>query len=116
MQEKKNLKKLAKSVTNKVEKVGEKAKRTLSKTNLNGREEHVDPTLPNKMSARDLEGDTYPGVTTKYVGGGLSGGGGGGGGGSSFRRMGSGKATNRDPGVQGGDSIARANLPFYWCD
>ena len=112
MQEKKNLKKLAKSVTNKVEKVGEKAKRTLSKTNLNAREEHVDPTLPNKMSARDLEGDTYPGVTTKYVGGG--------GGGGSFRRMGSGKATNRDPGVQGGDSIALTFLGptcrSFWSD
>ena len=105
MQEKKNLKKLAKSVTNKVEKVGEKAKRTLSKTNLNAKEGHVDPTLPNKMSVKDLEGggDIYPGVTTKYVGGGFSGGGGGGGGGS-FRRMGSGKShKNRDPGVQSDD-------------
>ena len=102
LQEKKNLKKLAKSVTNRVEKVGEKAKRTLSKTNLNAKEEqHVDPTLPNKMSAKDLEGgggggDIYPGVTTKYVGGG----------GGSFRRMGSGKSKNRDPGVEGGNSIA----------
>ena len=102
-QEKKNLKKLAKSVTHKVEKVGEKAKRTLSKTNLNAKEEHVDPTLPNKMSVKDLEsgegGDIYPGVTTKYVGGGFSGGGG-----NSFRRMGSGKSNkNRDPGVQSDD-------------
>ena len=103
LQEKKNLKKLAKSVTNRVEKVGEKAKRTLSKTNLNAKEEqHVDPTLPNKMSAKDLEGggggggDIYPGVTTKYVGGG----------GGSFRRMGSGKSKNRDPGVEGGNSIS----------
>ena len=109
MQEKKNLKKLAKSVTHKVEKVGEKAKRTLSKTNLNAKEEHVDPTLPSKMSVKDLEGgeggDIYPGVTTKYVGGGFGGGGGGGGGGSnSFRRMGSGKSNkNRDPGVQSDD-------------
>ena len=109
LQEKKNLKKLAKSVTHKVEKVGEKAKRTLSKTNLNAKDEHADPTLPNKMSVKDLEsegGDIYPGVTTKYVGGGFSGGGsvgGCGGGGGSFRRMGSGKAKNRDPGVQSDD-------------
>ena len=87
-------------MTNRVEKVGEKAKRTLSKTNLNAKEEHVDPTLPNKMSVKDLEGgDIYPGVTTKYVGGGFSGGGG-----SSFRRIGSGgKGKNRDPGVQSDD-------------
>ena len=44
--EKKNLKKLAKSVTHKVEKVGEKAKRSLSKTNVNKEESSA---LPNKF-------------------------------------------------------------------
>ena len=42
----KNLKKLAKSVTHKVEKVGEKAKRSLSKTNVNKEESSA---LPNKF-------------------------------------------------------------------
>ncbi len=89
-----------------MEKVGEKAKRAVSKTNLND-DSGAKQTgggggaLPNKMSFKDFGaagdaastggGDTYPGVTTKYVD-------------SSFRRVGSGSSRkNRDPGVQSDD-------------
>ena len=62
MQEKKHLKKFAKSVTHKVEKVGDKAKKSLSKANVSKPDntEYTGGggggTLPNKFS---LENDKY---------------------------------------------------------
>lgn len=100
MQEKKRVTKFAKSVSHKVEKVGDKAKRAMSKTNLSTKEDTGDGsannrTLPNKMNIKDIDGDSSygPPVTTKYVGGSNP---------NSFRRKGSGRK-NRDPGVQSDD-------------
>ena len=75
-QEKKNFKKFTKAVSNKVDKVGEKAKKNLSKVNLNligkgspdhdpsEERDHVSMTmplpLPNKFSLREVEKEKKP--------------------------------------------------------
>lgn len=66
----KNLKKLAKTVGSKVEKVGEKAKKSLSKTNLSGKDNNKGSnldlnssfgaaTLPSKMKVQDVSKHSF---------------------------------------------------------
>eukprot|EP00095_Tigriopus_kingsejongensis_P002153 maker-scaffold248_size238799-snap-gene-1.26 protein:Tk02153 transcript:maker-scaffold248_size238799-snap-gene-1.26-mRNA-1 annotation:"rab11 family-interacting protein 1" len=80
--EKKNLKKLAKTVTNKVDKISEKAKKSISKSNVNRDEQPS--ALPNKLNMSDLDAPFSSSFKT------------------DFSRSGS-ERRNRDPGVESDD-------------